>query len=154
MFAGDGRAGTMGANVPPPLAAQPVVDTHWGVAVPDPYRFLEESKDPKVQSWLKAQASATDAILTSIPGRAAPLARMAEIEAKTPGSAARIVHTRSDRSFFTHRNPGEGQYRLAWRDGIDGPDTVIVDPEALTKAAGRPHAIMDFEPSEDGRMLA
>jgi hypothetical protein len=36
MFSGDGRAGTMGANVPPPLAAQPVVDTHWGVAVPDP----------------------------------------------------------------------------------------------------------------------
>ena len=154
MFAGDGRAATMGAKVPPPLAAQPVVDTHWGVAVPDPYRFLEESKDPRVQSWLKAQASATNAILASIPGRAALLARMAEIEAKTPGAAARIVRTRSDRYFFTRRNPGEDQFKLVWRDGIDGPDTVIVDPEALTKAAGRPHAIMDFEPSEDGRMLA
>jgi prolyl oligopeptidase len=153
-FAGAGHAATPGAKVPPPLPAQPVVDSHWGVTVPDPYRFLEDTSDPKVQSWLKAQANATDTILASIPGRAGLLARMKEIESAAAGLATDVVRTEGNRFFFQRRNPSDGQFKLVWRDGIDGPDTVIVDPEALSKAAGRPHAIMDFAPSRDGRLLA
>ena len=152
--AGSGQAATPGVNVPPPLPAQPIAETHWGVTVADPYRFLEDTRDAKVQSWLKAQATATDAILASIPGRAGLLARMKEIEAAASGLATDVVRTEGNRFFFQRRNPTDGQFKLVWRDGIDGPDTVIVDPEALSKAAGRPHAIMDFAPSRDGRLLA
>ncbi len=141
-------------DVPPALPAQPVIETHWGVSVADPYRFLEDTKDPKVQSWLKAQASATEAILTSIPGRAGLLARMKEIEGAAAGLTNDVVRTESNRYFFQRRNPSDGQFKLVWRDGIGGADTVVVDPEALSKAAGRPHAIMDFAPSRDGRLLA
>jgi len=153
-FAGASLAAPTGVTVPAPLPPQPVVDTHWGVAVPDPYRFLEDTKDPKVQSWLKAQANATETILMSIPGRAGLLTRVKEIEAAAAGLATDIVRTEGNRFFFERRNPTDGQFKLVWRDGIDGPDTVIVDPEALSKAAGRPHAIMDFAPSRDGRFLA
>lgn len=149
-----GHAAAVDVKVPAPLPAQPVVDTHWGVAVPDPYRFLEDTKDAKVQSWLKAQANATDEILMSIPGRAGLIARMKEIEAAAAGLATDVVRTEGNRFFFERRNPTDGQFKLVWRDGIDGADTVIVDPEALSKAAGRPHAIMDFAPSRDGRLLA
>ena len=142
------------STVPPPLPSQPVTETHWGVAVPDPYRFLEDVKDPKVQGWLKGQANATEALLASIPGRATLLARMREIEDAAAGLTNDVVRTESNRYFFQRRNPGEGQFKLVWRDGADGTDTVIVDPEALTKATGRPHAIMDFAPSRDGRLLA
>jgi prolyl oligopeptidase len=153
-LAGAVHGATPGAKVPPPLPAQPVADTHWGVTVPDPYRFLEDTSDPKVQSWLKAQANATDAILASIPGRAGLLARMKEIESAAAGLATNVVRTEGNRFFYQRRNPSDGQFKLVWRDGIDGADTVIVDPEALSKAAGRPHAIMDFAPSRDGRLLA
>ncbi len=141
-------------TVPPPLASAPVVESHWGVSVADPYRFLEDVKDPKVQAWMKAQATATSTLLESIPGRAELLARMQQIEAAAAGLTNNVVRTEGNRFFFERRNPGEGQFKLVWRDGIDGADTVIVDPEALSKAAGRPHAIMDFAPSRDGRLLA
>ena len=36
VFAGAVHAANPGVDVPPPLPAQPVVDTHWGMAVPDP----------------------------------------------------------------------------------------------------------------------
>jgi prolyl oligopeptidase len=147
-------AGASASTVPPPLPPQPVTETHWGVTVPDPYRFLEDLNDPKVQGWLKAQANATEALLASIPGRATMLARMREIENAAAGLTNDVVRTESNRFFFQRRNPGEGQFKLVWRDGADGTDTVIVDPEALSKATGRPHAIMDFAPSRDGRLLA
>jgi prolyl oligopeptidase len=144
----------LASTVPPPLPPQPATEMHWGVAVADPYRFLEDVKDPKVQAWLKEQASATESLLASIPGRATLLSRMRAIEDAAAGLTSNVVRTESNRYFFQRRNPGEGQFRLVWRDGVDGVDTVIVDPEALSKAAGRPHAIMDFAPSRDGRLLA
>jgi prolyl oligopeptidase len=143
-----------GVEIPPPLPAQPVTDTYWGVEVVDPYRFLENAKDPAIQTWLRAQATATETILGKIPGRATLLARITEIEAAAAGVTDRVTRTEGDRYFFLRRNPGEDQFKLVWRDGINGKDTVLVDPEALAKAAGRPHAIMDFAPSRDGRKLA
>ena len=47
-----------GVDIPPPLTAQNVKDVYWGVTVDDPYRFLEQVKDPAVVSWMKGQADA------------------------------------------------------------------------------------------------
>lgn len=147
-------ASIAGVDVPPPPAPRNAVDSYYGAPVDDPYRYFEDVKDPDVQRWLRAQADATTTILARIPGRAPLLARMAAIEAAAPGIADRVVRTRSERYFFLRRNPGEDQFKLVWRDGVNGTDTVLIDPEALTRAAGRPHAIMDFAPSDDGRKIA
>ncbi|HEX5633309.1 MAG TPA: hypothetical protein VFX50_08780, partial [Gemmatimonadales bacterium] len=84
-------AGFAGVEVPPPPPPKPVVDTHFGVQVPDPYRFFEDVKDPAVQAWMKAQADATAAILAKIPGRDPLLARMRELEAASPGLTSAAV---------------------------------------------------------------
>lgn len=147
-------ASIAGVDVPAPLPPQPVKETFHGVEVIDPYRFLEDVQAPEVQAWMRAQADATTAILGRIPGRQALLERMTEIDTAAGGIATSVDRTRSDRYFFLRRNPGEDQLKLVWRDGPDGDDTVIVDPEQLTKATGRPHAIMDFAPSPDGTKLA
>lgn len=48
---------------------QNVQDSYWGKTVDDPYRFLEQVKDPSVVNWMRGQADATDAILKRLPGR-------------------------------------------------------------------------------------
>jgi prolyl oligopeptidase len=143
-----------GVDVPPPPAPKVVTDTHFGVAVDDPYRFFEDVKDPSVQAWMKAQASATDAILAKLPGRESLLARMKEIESKASGLTDRAVRAPSGRYFFLKRDPSDNQFRLVYRDTANAPDKLIVDPEALAKASGTPHAVMDFAPSPDGRRIA
>jgi prolyl oligopeptidase len=125
-------------RIPPPLPAKPVIDTYHGVEVVDPYRQLEDLQSPAVQAWLRAQADATAAILARIPGRATLLERMAEIEGAAGGVVGGIVRSPGERLFFLRRDPGEEQFKLVWREGIDGCDTVLVDPDALTRAAGRP----------------
>ncbi len=74
----------LGVEVPPPLPAKNVVDTYWGTPVDDPYRFLEDTKDPAVQAWMKAQADATDAIIAKLPVRDALRKRIAEIDDAVP----------------------------------------------------------------------
>lgn len=143
-----------GVEVPAPLAPQTVSEVHWGVTVDDPYRFLENVSDPLVAKWMRAQADATVAILAKIPARDALLARIREIEAAAPGSVGQVDRSESGRIFFTRREPSEDQFKLVWRDGPDGKDTVMVDPEALSKAAGKPVALQGFAVSPDGRLVA
>ena len=143
-----------GVDVPPPLPAKPVVDTHWGVAVDDPYRFLEDTKDPDVQRWMREQSEATAAILAKIPGREPLLERLKEIDAAVPAVIGGIQRDRGGRLFYLKRNAGDNQFRLYRRDRIGAPERLLVDTEAISRAAGKPHAINEFAASPDGRRLA
>ena len=54
---------------PPVAPVQTVFDTYFGQKVEDPYRYMENQKDPAVIAWMKAQADYTRAVLDSMPGR-------------------------------------------------------------------------------------
>ena len=142
-----------GIEVPPPPPAEDVSDVYWGTTVRDPYRWLEDLQDPKVQAWMRAQADATTAILGKIPGRRAVAATLAEVWDAAGGTIAAVASSGNGRLFFLRRNPGENQYKLVWRDGIDGADHVIFDPEAAG-GTGAPLAVLEFSPSPDGSKLA
>lgn len=143
-----------GVEVPPPLPPRPVTETIWGVAVEDPYRFLEYTREPAVAQWMQAQADATAAILARIPGRDPLLARIKEIENGASGLVDQVQRSAGGRWFFLKRDPGENQFRLVWRERADGPDRLLLDPEALRKQTGKTHAVLDFAPSPDGRKVA
>ena len=56
--------------LPPSAPVRPVADTYFGVTVSDPYRYMEDMKDPEVAAWMKAQADYTQGVLARIPQRA------------------------------------------------------------------------------------
>ena len=45
----------------PPTKTVGVTDTYFGKTCSDPYRWLEDLKDPAVKTWFKTQAELTDA---------------------------------------------------------------------------------------------
>ncbi len=63
---------------PPVAPVRPVTDDYFGTKVVDPYRYMENLKDPKVAAWFKGQNAYTRAVLAKIPGRDALLARIRE----------------------------------------------------------------------------
>lgn len=143
-----------GIDVPPPMPVQNVQDVHWGVTVDDPYRFLEQVKDPAVMSWMKGQADATDSILKRIPGRASILSALKEKESVGGTVITGIYRTKNNRWFYLKRSQGQSQAKLVWREGLDGEEKMLVDPEQISKEKGKPHAIQSFHPSPDGKLLA
>jgi prolyl oligopeptidase len=138
----------------PPLPGEPVTDTYWGVTLADPFRFLENTADPSVQQWMRTQADTTREVLDRIPGRATLLERIRQIDAAAGGAVSQIRRTASGRWFFLRREPQDNQFRLFWRQGAEGADSLLVDPEALGPRDGKSLAIMDFAPSPDGRLVA
>ena len=47
----------------PPTRREDVVDTYHGIAVADPYRWLEDGDDPEVAAWVAAQNELTRSLL-------------------------------------------------------------------------------------------
>jgi prolyl oligopeptidase len=52
----------------PVFPANNVPETFFGTVVDDPYRALENEKDPAVAAWMKAHAQHAQRTIESLPG--------------------------------------------------------------------------------------
>ena len=140
--------------VPPAAPSVPVTDSHHGVVVADPYRNLEDVKNPQTLGWLQAQGAYAAGHLARIEGRDAMVQRL-QVLAESTGDVVRaITRLPGDRIYYLLRKAGENQFKLVLRQGLAGPEQVLVDPQPLSQARGVPHAINYFSPSWDGKTLA
>ena len=141
------------APTPPPVAAtKPVTDTYFGTTVTDTYRYLEDPAAPETMPWARAQADYTRATLAAIPGRAALLARIAQLDDSDKERVGDLTLSRGGLVFFEKRKSGEQQQKLYVRQGFKGAERLLVDPEAQPGAG--PHALEFFQPSNNGRLVA
>src|ERR1700674_5937150 len=56
---------------PPAAPLRPVTDDYFGIAIKDPYRYLENLDDPDVKTWLKGHNDYTLAETKKLPSRPA-----------------------------------------------------------------------------------
>ncbi len=140
---------------PAPVAPiREVVDTFHGVAVKDPYRYLESVKTPEVQAWLKGQGDAARESLDRIAIREQLEKRITELTNATGDSINTVTRMPGDRIYYLKRAKGERQFKLVMRRGLTGPEQLLVDPEVDAKRTGVPHAINYYRPSWDGAYVA
>jgi prolyl oligopeptidase len=140
------------APMPPVAEIHQVDDDYFGIRVGDPYRYMENAKDPEVQAWMKSQASYTHRLLNSISGRKALLA---DIESYGDSVPARVTDCkmRGRRLFYLKRLRGEQIEALYERDSSDEPERLLLDP--MAGSLGGIHvAISGFIPSWDGDCVA
>ncbi len=117
---------------PPVAPVKPVIDDYHGIKVSDPYRYMEKLDDAAVQSWFKTQDDYTRSVLARIPGRDRLLARIKELDQTVP----RVEPTRLPGGMYLvfKEMPGENVFKIYKRNGLDGQDTLLVDPEKVTLA--------------------
>src|SRR5579863_5971070 len=134
---------------PPPYSPiEAVTETLHGVAVTDPYRWLEDQESPRTREWLAAQTGYARAYLDSIPGRELIRDRIRQLlDVETYDSLQKI----DGRYFFRRRLGGQEQPCICFRDGRDAPDQVLIDP--ALRGAGPHAAVKPLCVSPDGRLL-
>jgi prolyl oligopeptidase len=142
------------AQNPPVAPVRNVVDEHWGVKVDDPYRYMENLKDPEVQAWFKGQADYTAGVLKSIQGRDELLARIKELDAGRPYSISGIRRMTDGRLFYSKRTVEDNLAKLYTRIGLAGEERLLIDPSTMTPPNGGHYSIGFVEPSPDGRYVA
>ncbi len=134
---------------PPPLSrVEPVVDVLHGVAVTDPYRWLEDQNSPQTRAWIEEQTRYARAYLDNIPGRDGIRERVRELlDVETYDSFLKS----GNRYFFRKRLPGQEQPSIYFREGADGEDQLLVDP--AERGTGDYTAVKPLRVSQDGSLL-
>jgi prolyl oligopeptidase len=149
-----------GAESPPPPSGPPtapvreVTDDYFGTKVTDPYRYMEDLNNAEVSAWMKAQNAYTRTELARIPGRADLLARIQQLDESAPARVTYVRRSPSGRYFYLKALSREPMFKLYMRDGLNGKEQLLVDPEKMSAAGGQPYAINYFSPSDDGRYVA
>ncbi|MEB2313774.1 MAG: prolyl oligopeptidase family serine peptidase [Sorangiineae bacterium] len=131
-----------------------VVEVLHGRAVSDPYRWLENDGSPRVKRWVDEENRLTERLLGRVPARAAIRAELEELIGLGQVTVPTVRRTADGRLryFFRRRVGSENQPILYVRDGLDGPDQPLVDPN--TMSASGAVALDWYFPSKDGALLA
>lgn len=142
------------ADSPPVAPVKTVTDHHHGTAVTDPYRYMEDMKNPAVLEWVKGQADFTQKTLQSIKGRDALFARIRELDAGTPYTLSGITRLPNGDLFYFKQLAADNVAKVYVRDGRSGQERLLIDPESLPKQHADEHlTISFFRVSPDGTRL-
>ena len=134
--------------MPPETRRDEVVEMLHGVAVDDPYRWLEDQQAPGTRDWIDAQNAYTDTVLASLPGRdalATLAGRVLEVD------AVGMPNERGGRYFHTRRQADQDLAVLYVREGLDGEDRVLIDPHPMSPDHTTSVTYLDI--SHDGRLV-
>jgi len=143
-----------GVTASPVAPMRPVTDEYFGTKVVDPYRYMENLKDPEVEAWFKAENEYTRAILARIPGRDSLLAKIKQFDESASARVFDVRRLPSGRYFYQKRLASEDVPRIYMRDGLGGEEKLLVDPAVFAKSGGPHYSINYYSPSFDGQYVA
>ena len=125
-------------------------DTYWGVTVSDPYRWLEDIKNPEVEKWFKAEADYTNAQMAKIPGQDKLIAELKALDAMQSAFYMPIAKA-GGRYFYKKGMPDDQVSKLYYRQGETGKEILLFDPQGFVEGK-----IFNYDPtiSDDGSRIA
>jgi prolyl oligopeptidase len=150
VFAGDdAKSGDKAAAGPPKAEKRPLEETMQGVKIVDNYRWLEDGSSADTRKWVAEEMAYTQSVLDPLPGRDAIHKRLTELLSIGSISQPEIG---GKYYFYTRREGMQNQPVLYVREGVDGKDRVLLDPNQL--AADGTIALDWYHASENGKYLA
>ncbi len=133
----------------PDTRTDATVDTFFGTAVPDPYRWLEDDLSEETGAWVKAQNEVTFDYLAQIPYRQEMIDRLTELWNYTRYSAP-VVH--GAYSYF-YKNDGLQNKSVLYRTPLTGGEPeVFLDPNTFSEDGTTSLAGISF--TKDGSLAA
>lgn len=136
------------AKKPPQTRRDNVKEVLHGVAVVDPYRWLEDQKGSETRAWIEAQNEYTESLLGTVPGRDQLRQRLTELmKVDTLG----VPRARNGRYFFSKKRADQDLFVIYLRKGLDGEDEVLIDPHPLSPDHTVSVSLADI--SRDGSLL-
>ena len=133
----------------PPSPQHDQVDTYHGVAVPDPYRWLEDPQSPASREWIAAQNTVTDGYLQTLAKRREINDRLTKIwnyeRYSTP-------FKRGGRYFYFKNDGLQNQSVLYTMASLEAEPRVLLDPNTLSEDGTV--SLSGMAVSENGAYLA
>ncbi|KAI0489056.1 hypothetical protein KFK09_028897 [Dendrobium nobile] len=126
-----------------------IVDNYHGVAIHDPYRWLEDLESPETKAFVEAQAAVTDSVLAECSEREK---LRCEITALFDHERYEAPFKRGEKYFYFHNSGLQSHSVLFVQSTLDSEPEVLLDPNALSEDGTVALSIAAV--SRDGKHLA
>ena len=127
----------------------PVIDSFFGTAVTDNYRWLEDDRSAETEDWVKAENKVTFNYLSKIPYRKQLKDRLTQLwnyeKVGTP-------YKEGDYTYFSKNNGLQNQSVIYRKKDEKGAEEVFLDPNTFSKDATTSLGSLSF--SKDGKTAA
>ena len=133
----------------PPARRGDQVDVYHGIAVADPYRWMEHIDSPETRAWIEAEDRLTQSYLGEIPGRddiARRLKQLLDFERWSP------PWRRGQNWFYWHNSGLQNQSVLFVTENPEQPGRALIDPNLLSREGVV--AVTSWAVSQDGTLAA
>ena len=138
-----------------PLAeVKPIEDLYFGIKITDPYRYMENLQDSSVQKWFKEQSDYSRQMLNDIPERQELIDKMFDFDGRKSSQISSLNITDNDRYFYLKTTPADETGKLYYRNGYEGKEILLFDPETYSSDTTQKYVISSFSPSFDGGKIA
>ena len=143
------RGGGAGLHYPDARRLE-LIEKRFGIKVADPYRWLENDArtDPSVREWVGQENALTRRTIDALPGRDSLRARMQALFAHGRFTLPRKA---GNRYFYGYNRGLQRQTPLYVREGLNGPQRLLIDPNGWAEDGDV--ALAEWMPSPDGRYL-
>lgn len=136
---------------PPVAPVKEVADDYFGTKIVDPYRWMEDAKSAELTGWMKAQNDYTRGFLDKLPLREAILKRLNELS--ETGVNIGGIKRAGNLYFYYRLASGENNRKLYVREGLNGAENLLVDPDKLSEN-GKNYSITAYSVSPDGKFVS
>ncbi len=132
---------------PPVARTVDTVDKQFGMAVTDPYRWMEGLGNAEHDTWLQVHGEHAAKLLAALPGRAKLYDRLRDLGLGV--AAVSNVQLGGKRMFHNTLPAGAQRTKLAVREA-DGSTRILIDPETLAEGT----SLNAWTPSPDGTLVS
>lgn len=133
----------------PKTQKENVVDDYFGRKIEDPYRWLEDDRSEKTDSWVQAENKVTEEYLGTIQARGKIKERLTTLWNYNKESAP----FKKGNYFFQYKNDGlQNQSALYIKKSLDDAGEILLDPNKLSNDGTV--SLSSTSVSKDGKTLA
>ncbi|MEM1072001.1 MAG: prolyl oligopeptidase family serine peptidase [Planctomycetota bacterium] len=137
---------------PPASEARPIEQRFHDMVFVDNYEWLEGPENgvtEEIATWTDAQNDYTRGVLDGIPGRAELESRLRELM-EVPTISSPVPY--GNRYFYSRRAGDQPQPVVYVREGLEGEERVLLDPEQIDPSGLT--TVSFYAPNPDGTLLA
>ncbi|MBN1788468.1 MAG: S9 family peptidase [Sedimentisphaerales bacterium] len=120
-----------------------------GIEIIDPYRWLEDGQSEETRQWIEAQNNYSQPLIGNRPDRTRLKKRITEL-LKVDWQS--LPQERNGRYFIRKRSGDQEMAVLYMREGLDGKDVMLVDPNPMSSDNTTSTRLQGV--SEDGSLMA
>ena len=132
----------------PKTTKKPVIDSLFGIAVTDNYRWLEDDRSKETEVWVKAENEVTFKYLDNIPYRTALKKRLSQLwnyeKVGTPFKEGNYT--------YFYKNNGLQNQNVVYRKKGDSEPEIFLDPNTFSEEGTTSLGALSF--SKDGKTVA